>query len=92
MQEMGFTPSRFASFGRGFGIASVATGGTEVFIAAYDASTGVDPWTDTDTLNAISTVFGGLALIPGPHSIICGGISIAIGLVGQASSDNNPVP
>lgn len=82
IQELGFTPSKVVGFGQALGIASVVIGGSEIYFQARDAANGVDPWTDADTLNAASTVFGAAALIPSPFSLVFGGISIGIGLVG----------
>ncbi|MFH7017575.1 hypothetical protein [Flavobacterium sp. FlaQc-47] len=87
-KEIGFTVKTFGKVATGIGAVSVVIGGREVYIAAQEAISGVDPWDEADTLNAVSTLLGGIALIPGPHSIICGGLSIAIGLVGTAYSQN----
>jgi hypothetical protein len=87
-KEIGFTVKTFGQTARGIGAVSVAIGGAEVYFAATEAISGENPWTQTDTLNTVSTILGGIALVPGPHSIICGGLSIAIGLVGTAYSQN----
>lgn len=80
-KEIGFSVKTFAAVGTKIGAAGVVIGGVEVVIAAKEAINGENPWTDSDTLNAISTSLGVAALVPGPHSIICGGLSIMIGLV-----------
>lgn len=49
---------------------------------------GEKPWDDAATLNAISTGLSIVALVPGPHSIICGGLSVMIGIVGTAYLNN----
>jgi hypothetical protein len=86
-KEIGFSAKTFGAVGTKIGAAGVVIGGVEVVIAAKEAVTGENPWTDTDTLNAISTSLGVAALVPGPHSIICGGLSIMIALVGTAYSN-----
>ena len=83
-KEIGFSVKTIGNVSHGIGIAGVVVGGVETYIAVAEAVSGRDPWTETDTLNAMATVLGTAALIPGPHSIICGGLSIAIGLVGTA--------
>jgi len=87
-KEIGFTVKTFGKATTGIGAVSVVIGGHEVYIAAQEAMSGKDPWDQLDSLNLVSTILGGAALIPGPHSIICGGLSIAIGLVGTAYSQN----
>lgn len=86
-KELGFTVKTFAKVGTGIGVAGVTIGAVETVIAVKEVVTGEDPWTDTDTLNAMATVLGAAALVPGPHSIICGGLSVMIGMVGTAYSN-----
>ncbi len=83
-KEIGLSVKTLGKVGNTIGVAGVVIGGVETYIAVAEATSGRDPWTETDTLNAMATVLGAAALIPGPHSIICGGLSIAIGLVGTA--------
>ena len=85
--EIGFSVKTFSTVGTKIGAAGVVIGGVECVIAVKEAVNGEDPWTDTDTLNAISTSLGVAALVPGPHSIICGGLSVMISLVGTAYSN-----
>ncbi|MFH6987875.1 hypothetical protein ACHRVW_09030 [Flavobacterium collinsii] len=85
-KEIGFTVKTFGKAATGIGVVSVVIGGREVYIAAQEAASGKDPWDTADSLNLVSTLLGGAALVRGPHSIICGGLSIAIGLVATAYS------
>ncbi|WP_428228682.1 hypothetical protein [Flavobacterium sp.] len=85
-KEIGFTAKTFSAVGSKIGVAGVMIGGVETYVAVAEAVGGIDPWTDADTLNAMATALGVAALVPGPHSIICGGLSIAIGLVSTAYS------
>lgn len=86
-REVGLTAKTFAKVGTGIGAAGVVIGGVETVIAVKEVVTGEDPWTDTDTLNAIATGLGAAALVPGPHSLVFGGLSIMVGLVGAAYSN-----
>lgn len=86
-KEIGFSVKTFGSVGTSIGAAGTIIGGIEVVIAAKEAYSGENPWTEADTLNAISTALGTAALVPGPHSLICGGLSIMVGLVGTAYSN-----
>lgn len=85
-KEIGFSAKTFGSVGK-IGVVGVVIGSVEVYIAAQEAISGEDPWKDGDTLNAISTVLGAAALFPGKHSIVCGGMSVMVGLVGTAYSN-----
>lgn len=89
-KEIGFSAKAFGAVGSKIGAAGILIGGHEVIVAVTEASTGENPWDSADTLNAIST---GLALfaviIPGPHSIVLGGLSVMVGLVGTAYSNSN---
>lgn len=90
IQKIGFTPTKLASVGKGLGVASVVIGGTELVIAAAEVASGERDWNDTDTLNTIATALGATAVFfPGPQSIIFGGLSIMVGLVGAAYTSQN---
>lgn len=93
MNELGFNTFKgiktLKVAGKTLGVAGVVVGGVEMYFGIQDAVDGTDSWDSADTLNALSTALGVATLVPGPHQVVTGGLSLALGLVSAAQDYNS---